>query len=102
MHRFRSEERREPMHNHELVQSIKNLEAAMKTITEDLKGLHGKVDMMLAHAPAKSDVKIPIAQPKQRKPRALSSNALLHRVLVLEVVHELRKDREVVLAVDVI
>lgn len=99
--RFRPEERREPTHNHELAQSIKNLEAAMEAITADIKDLHGKVDMMLAHTPAKSEVKIPAAQTKQRKPRTLSPNALIHRVLVLDVVNELRNDRDNVLAEDV-
>jgi DNA-binding PadR family transcriptional regulator len=100
-YRFRPEERREPAQNNELAQSIKNLEATMKAITEDIKGLHEKADKMLAHVSAKPEVQMPAPQPKQRKPRALSSDALIHRVLVLDAVNELRKDWEVVLAKDV-
>jgi predicted transcriptional regulator len=98
---FRPEERREPAQNHELAQSVKNLEATMKVITKDIKSLHGKADRMLAHVSEKPEIQIPVPQPKQRKPRALSSDALIHRVLVLDAVNELRKNWEVVLAKDV-
>jgi DNA-binding PadR family transcriptional regulator len=98
---FRPEERREPAQNNELAQSIKNLEATMRAITEDIKSLHGKADKMLAHVSAKPETQMPAPQPKQRKPRVLSADALIHRVLVLDAVNELRKDWEVVLAKDV-
>jgi hypothetical protein len=104
-YRFRPEERREPAQNNELAQSVKNLEAAMKAITEDIKGLHGKVDKMLAQVSEKPELHIPAfqppEQPKARKPRTLGSDALIRRVLVLVAVNELRKGREVVLAEDV-
>lgn len=104
-YRFRPEERREPAPNYELALSIKNLETALKTITDDIKALHSKADKMLAHVSEKPELHIPALQPpeqpKARKPRTLSSDALIHRVLVLAAVNELRKGRQVVLAEDV-
>ena len=100
-YRFRPEERREPAQAYGLAQSVKNLEATMKVITEDVKALHSKADKMLADMLSKPEIQMPASQPKQRKSRVLSSDALLQRVLVLDAVNELRKGREVVLAEDV-
>jgi DNA-binding PadR family transcriptional regulator len=100
-YRFRSEERREPTQSYGLAQSVKNLEAAMKVITEDIKALHGKADKMLVDMLAKPEIQMPPEQPKARKARALSSDALIRRVLVLDAVNTLRKDQDTVLAEDV-
>lgn len=94
-------ERREPAPNYGLAQSVKNLEETLKAVTEDLKSLHEKMDKMLASASARPEVQILTPHPKQRKPRTLSSDALLHRVLVLDAVRILKKDWEFVLGEDV-
>ncbi|MDO9537849.1 MAG: hypothetical protein Q7J68_05985 [Thermoplasmata archaeon] len=98
----RTFERREPSGNSpELVQIVKKLEEAMKTMTQELQALHIKMDKMMMQKPKVAEAQIPLSEPKKRKSRAGSSEGVKHRVMILTAIRELESNRDDVLAEDI-
>ena len=95
------EEKAEPVNNPDLVQTVKNLEATLKIITEDIKAIHLKIDRILVQAPQKSEVKVPTTNIKKRKPRFINADRTLHRTMVLDALNTLGSNHKIVLADEV-
>lgn len=94
-------EKAEPVNDPSLVQTVKNLETALKTITDDLKTIHLKIDRILIQAPQKPEVEMPMPNIKKRKPKFINAERTLHRTMVLDALNTLGSSRKIVLADEV-
>lgn len=87
--------------NPDIVQTVKNLEASMKAITDDLKAIHLKIDRLLTQPSLKSVLKQPSQKKSKPGPKSVKGDRMHHRAMVLDALNTLGSNRKTVLAEDV-
>jgi hypothetical protein len=85
----------------DLAQTVKSLETALRTLTEDLKALHLKVDRILLQPPQKPEIDTPALKVTKRKPRSINADNIQHRVMILKALNTLASKQKIVLAEDI-
>lgn len=90
-----------PANNHDLVQTVKNLEAAMKSITEDLKAIHLKIDRLLIQPSLEPEKEMVTPKKSKRGPKSIKGSRMHHRALILDALNTLGSASKTVLAEDV-